>query len=448
MVYIDWQLGLIANFFMLFTILQLHHYFLKSFNIKYLLSDIAISLVFGYIGLFVDDVLILIFVCSILIFDWLFNVPHELDMQKSISLIMAANVEVVLFSLGTYTSRIIFFISNGEWKLRVLEIFQQNFIMLSIIINIILLATFLLIIRRFRPNIVKLWIQIKQYNLGKRVFIMSFSVFVSFMIILIISDLQSVTATIQASTILIFTVVLIVTYRQMIFFIHTIALKNEAQEKSVYNKQLNEYLTSVQQQYTELRKFKHDFQNIMLSLKSLVDNSNSDELKSYYQDIVKERTEITNVNGGNISQVSTIDNGPIRGLIIQKFFSAKSESIKFNLELTKDHYHFNNDTLIIVRILGILLDNALEYVQTTTTKEVTCAITQSDNITEITVDNPINDKLNFKDIFQSGYSTKDSHSGFGLSNARKLISESNNLYLETKVIHSHLMMTLIIVGGD
>jgi len=448
MVYIDWQLGLIANFFMLFTILQLHHYFLKSFNIKYLLSDIAISLVFGYIGLFVDDVLILIFVCSILIFDWLFNVPHELDMQKSISLIMAANVEVVLFSLGTYTSRIIFFISNGEWKLRVLEIFQQNFIMLSIIINIILLATFLLIIRRFRPNIVKLWIQIKQYNLGKRVFIMSFSVFVSFMIILIISDLQSVTATIQASTILIFTVVLIVTYRQMIFFIHTIALKNEAQEKSVYNKQLNEYLTSVQQQYTELRKFKHDFQNIMLSLKSLVDNSNSDELKSYYQDIVKERTEITNVNGGNISQVSTIDNGPIRGLIIQKFFSAKSENIKFNLELTKDHYHFNNDTLIIVRILGILLDNALEYVQTTTTKEVTCAITQSDNITEITVDNPINDKLNFKDIFQSGYSTKDSHSGFGLSNARKLISESNNLYLETKVIHSHLMMTLIIVGGD
>jgi len=448
MVYIDWQLGLIANFFMLFTILQLHHYFLKSFNIKYLLSDIAISLVFGYIGLFVDDVLILIFVCSILIFDWLFNVPHELDMQKSISLIMAANVEVVLFSLGTYTSRIIFFISNGEWKLRVLEIFQQNFIMLSIIINIILLATFLLIIRRFRPNIVKLWIQIKQYNLGKRVFIMSFSVFVSFMIILIISDLQSVTATIQASTILIFTVVLIVTYRQMIFFIHTIALKNEAQEKSVYNKQLNEYLTSVQQQYTELRKFKHDFQNIMLSLKPLVDNSNSDELKSYYQDIVKERTEITNVNGGNISQVSTIDNGPIRGLIIQKFFSAKSENIKFNLELTKDHYHFNNDTLIIVRILGILLDNALEYVQTTTTKEVTCAITQSDNITEITVDNPINDKLNFKDIFQSGYSTKDSHSGFGLSNARKLISESNNLYLETKVIHSHLMMTLIIVGGD
>lgn len=448
MVYIDWQLGLIANFFILFSILQLHHYFLKEFKIRYFLSDIASSLIFGYIGLFVDDIFILIFICSILLLNWIFSPGHHLNMEKSISLIMAANVEVVLFSFATYTARIIFFIARNEWRLRVLEELQQNFIALSLVINVIYLTLFLLFAIHFHSNIVKLWIQIEQYNLGKRVFSMSSSVFVAFMVILIVSDLQSVTATIQAILLLVFTIVLIVTYRQLIFFVHTIAMQNNAKEKAVYNKQLNDYLLSVQQQYTDLRKFKHDFQNIMLSMKPFIDSSDSQELKHYYQDIVQEQKKLTTVSDGNISEVRSIDSDAIRGLLIQKFFAAKSKDITFNLELTTDKYHFEKNILIIVRILGILIDNALEYVENLTDKEVTCAITQSDNIIEITIDNPIQTDLNFKEIFQTGFTTKKDHSGFGLSNIRKLISQTNNLFLDTKIIHGHLMMTLIIVGGD
>lgn len=448
MVYIDWQLSLLANFFVLFSILQMHRYFLKTFNLKYLISDIAISLIFGYIGLFIDDIFILLLVCFILLWNWSFNKPHHLDMQKSISLIMAANVETVLFSLGTYTARIIFFMALNDWKLIILERFQQNFIIVSLIINLIYIGLFIVFVNYYRESVVKLWIQIEQYNLGKRIFTMSFSVFVAFMVILVISDLQSVTATIQAMILVVFTVVLIVTYRQLIFFIRTIAIQRQAQAKVIYNRQLNDYLTSVRQQYTELRKFKHDFQNIMLSMKSFVDKSDSIELKQYYQDILKEQSAMSSVSSGNISQIQAIDSDTIRGLIIQKFFLANSRKIDFKIELTQDHYHFENNILAIVRILGILLDNAFEYVQTIPTQEVTLAITQNADTTEITIDNPIDGQINFKDIFKSGFTTKDDHTGFGLANARKIISEVDNLYLETKVLHGHLMMTLIIVGGD
>ena len=353
-----------------------------------------------------------------------------------------------MFSFATYSARILFFIANNEWKLRILEEFQQNFITISLMINVIFLAIFLLVINQFRTQMVKLWIQVEQYHLGKRVFEMSLGVFLAFMLILIISDFQAVTATIQAFLLLIFTIVLVVTYRQLIFFVHTIAIQNEAQEKIIYNKQLNEYLTTVQQQYTDIRKFKHDFQNIMLSMKSFVDNSDSIELKNYYHDIVNEKNTLENINDGNVAQLRSIDSDAIRGLIIQKFFVAKSKQIKLNLELNQNNYHFDNEILIIVRILGILLDNAIEYVQTIDEKTVTCAITQADNITEITIDNPIQNDLNFKTIFKTGYTTKAKHSGFGLANIRRMISETDNLYLETKVIHGHIMMTLIIVGGD
>ncbi len=448
MVYIDWQLSFVANFFMLFAILQMHRYFLNSFNIGHLISDVTVSLIFGYIGLFVDDIFILLFVCFILLCNWLWNKGKKLDMQKSISLVMAANFETVLFSLATYTARIIFFVALNEWKLQILEEFQQNFILVSILINAIYIILFLLLANFYRAATVKLWIQVEQYHLGKRVFTMSFSVFVAFMVILLISDLQSVTATLQAIILVVFTVIITLTYRQLIFFVKTIAIQRQAQAKVIYNKQLNDYLTSVRQQYTDLRKFKHDFQNIMLSMKTFVDQSDSKELKQYYQDIVQSQAKLLPTDSGNIAQAQVIDSDMIRGILIQKFFLARNQGINFQLELTKDNYHFTNDILIIVRILGILLDNAFEYVQTIDEKNVTCAITQDDNITEITVDNPVKGSLNFKDFFQTGYTTKENHTGFGLSNTRRLISETDNLYLETKIIHGHLLMTLIIVGGD
>ncbi|WP_404281037.1 GHKL domain-containing protein [Companilactobacillus paralimentarius] len=369
-------------------------------------------------------------------------------MQNSISLIMAANIELVLFSLGTYSARILFFIAYNQWRLTLLETYQEYFIPISLVINLLYLLIVILVFEHFRYQTIKLWLQIEKYHLGKRVLVLSLGIFISFMVIMIISDLQSVTATIQASLILIFSILLIFAYYQLTVFVHAIAIQNEAREKLTYNKQLNEYLTSVQQQYTELRKFKHDFQNIMLAIKPIIDQSDSQELKDYYRDITKEKSEMSLVSRGNISQAQAIDNDLIRGLIIQKFFIAKSRQIDFHLELSQEHYQFKNEVLIIIRILGILIDNAFEYVEEIADKEVTCAITQTENTTEITIDNPLNENINLKDIFQSGYSTKKNHSGFGLANVRKLINESDNLYLETKTIHGHLMMTLIIVGGN
>ena len=220
MVYIDWQLSFVANFFVLFAILQMHRYFLNSFNIGHLISDVAVSLIFGYIGLFVDDIFILLFVCFILFCNWLWNKFKKIDMQKSISLVMAANVETVLFSLGTYTARIIFFTALNEWKLQILEEFQQNFILVSLVINAIYIIIFLLLVNQYRAAVVKLWIQVEQYHLGRRVFTMSFSVFVAFIVILLVSDLQSVTATIQAIILVVFTLIIALTYRQLIFFYH------------------------------------------------------------------------------------------------------------------------------------------------------------------------------------------------------------------------------------
>lgn len=447
MVYIDWNLSWANNFAMLFLILQLTHYFLKEFKPYKILTDIFISLIFAYIGLFIDDIFILMFVGFILAIQLALAKDHKLKLKPAISLVMAANLQLILSSLATYIARILLFISSGQWKLRTLERYQNVFIGLTIIVTVMLVLIFIISLGPFRERITQTRLQIEHYHLGKRIFMIVLSVFISLIVIMTISDFQEVTATIQAALIIIFTILICFTYWQVTFFIKTFALQTEAKEKMERNEQLNNYLTLVQKQYTELRKFKHDFQNIMLSLDQVLKDNDSKQLKYYYDSLLHEEDDLNNVKSGSITQIQSIDNDAIRGLVIQKFFSAKAKDINLHFELDQKHYSIKPN-ISIVRILGVLLDNAIEHVQESDDKNITCAFFKTGNTLEITIDNKVNEKININQIFDCGYSTKKDHTGFGLTNVQDLVNHSQDLFLDSKIIHNHLMMTLIVLGSE
>ncbi|MFD1419218.1 sensor histidine kinase [Companilactobacillus keshanensis] len=447
MVYIDWNLSLVNNFAILFLMLQLTHYFLKEFKPLYILTDILGALIFAYIGLFIDDIFILLFVGFILAMQLALAKNHKLDLKAAISLVMAANLQLIISSLATYIARILLFISSGQWRLRTLEKYQNIFIGLTVIVTVMLALVFIIVVSQFRDRITQTRLQIEHYHLGKRVFMISLSVFISLIVIMTISDFQEVTATIQAALIIIFTILIGFTYWQVTFFIKTFALQTEAKEKIERNEQLNNYLTLVQKQYTELRKFKHDFQNIMLSLNQVLEDNDSKQLKYYYSALLSEEKDLNSVQNGRITQIQAIDNDAIRGLLIQKFFSAKARDVNINFELDQKHYKIKPN-ISIVRALGILLDNAIEHVQNSEDKTVTCAFLKTGKTLEITVDNKINEDVNLNQIFDCGFSTKKNHTGFGLTNVKELVDHSEDLFLDSKIIHNHLMMTLIVLGSE
>lgn len=447
MVYLDWNLSLVNNFAILFLMLQLTHYFLKEFKPYQILTDIIISVIFAYIGLFLDDIFILMFVGFILLIQLARTKDHHLNLKAAISLVMAANLQLILSSLATYIARILLFVSSGQWRLRTLERYQNVFIGLTIIVTVMLVLIFIISLSPFRERITQTRLQIEHYHLGKRIFMISLSIFISLITIMTISDFQEVTATIQAALIIIFTILIGFSYWQVTFFIKTFALQTEAKEKMERNEQLNSYLTLVQKQYTELRKFKHDFQNIMLSLDQVLKDNDSKQIKYYYDSLLEEEKDLNNVQSGSITQIQAIDNEAIRGLLIQKFFSAKAKDINLNFELDQKHYSIEPN-ISIVRILGVLLDNAIEHVQNSDDKNVTCAFFKTGNTLEITVDNKVDEKININQIFDCGYSTKKDHTGFGLTNVLDLVNHSSNLFLDSKIIHDHLMMTLIILGSE
>ncbi|MEJ1300367.1 hypothetical protein QY880_09030 [Latilactobacillus sakei] len=105
--------------------------------------------------------------------------------------------------------------------------------------------------------------------------------------------------------------------------IKTYAIRQETEDKIARNQQLQDYLVNIEQQYTELRRFKHDYQNILLSLESFAEKGDQQQFKAYYQELLAQRPTQSEIQGAVIAQLDYLKNDPIRGLVIQKFLAAK-----------------------------------------------------------------------------------------------------------------------------
>lgn len=213
------------------------------------------------------------------------------------------------------------------------------------------------------------------------------------------------------------------------------------------NKQMNEYLKNIQEQYDDLRRFKHDFKNIVLSMSVGSAEKTGRDYEELYQELTQQKEFTTDLDGKIVSEYKKISNEPLRGLIIQKFFKAKSSGIKLNVEIIDNYIQIDNDVLNIVRIIGILLDNAIEETANGSNKNVDLAFVKNDDILEVSVENPLSHEINVKDIFKKGYSTKGAGHGTGLANVSELIDRDSNLYLDTEIVGNELRITLIILKG-
>ena len=92
----------------------------------------------------------------------------------------------------------------------------------------------------------------------------------------------------------------------------------------------------------------------------------------------------------------------------------------------------DNNIFEIIRILGILLDNAIEACKDCKNKILNIEFRQENYILFIVIENSfIFTNIDTKNIFKKGFSTKKGNSGLGLWKVNKIIKKSNNMYLET-----------------
>ncbi|MDM7642475.1 GHKL domain-containing protein, partial [Leuconostoc citreum] len=132
--------------------------------------------------------------------------------------------------------------------------------------------------------------------------------------------------------------------------------------------------------------------------------------QTYYSVIRRSQLLLPKETMLQLSQLSDIQ---LRGVILMKYQLAAEHSVNITLSVDKlfDNTSIEKD-IDFYRVVGILLDNAIEAVSPTTDKKVSI-IFSKDN--EIIIVNSYQENIDIHRIEELGYSSKNTHEGIGLS---------------------------------
>lgn len=192
-----------------------------------------------------------------------------------------------------------------------------------------------------------------------------------------------------------------------------------------------EYNNTLRILHDNVRGFKHDFDNIVTTIGGYVRTNDMEGLKKYY---VQLEDDCQRVNNLYILNPEIVNNDGIYNLLTKKYHEAEEKDIKVNITFLLDLSTLHMKIYEFARILGILLDNAIEASSECEEKIINLTFRNDtkNNRQLIIVENTYLDKnIDTEKIFEKGISGKEHHTGLGLWEVRKLIKKSNNINLFT-----------------
>ena len=209
-----------------------------------------------------------------------------------------------------------------------------------------------------------------------------------------------------------------------------LALKEK--QLQIENAQLKEYSNYLDKNEDELRHFKHDYENLLNSLKISAEKGDSESVVKQlaeYTDTQIDEKALRKYKGVNHIHVEEL-----KSIVITKLAKLYNEEIPYSFGCDVEIYNIPKSVNIfdIVRIIGITFDNAIEESQSlikqtgnTDSAKVDAMYYQEDGNFEFQIRNRIAEDTSLaSDILsKDGYSTKKHHTGIGLANIKRIESK-------------------------
>ena len=235
------------------------------------------------------------------------------------------------------------------------------------------------------------------------------------------------------SSIKFYTALVIVILGYLILEINNIVKIIKLEKANKKFKQLENDYEKIQATYDRIRGFKHDFNNIMQGFGGYIKSRDLEGLENMYVSIVKECQEINEEQRINKQR---INNPAIYNLIINKYIDAKKMNISMKVDVDIDLKRLKVSDVDLCRILGILLDNAIEATKDCQEKIIILKFIR-DNLNQrdlIIIENPCkNLMIDIKKIYEKGFSNKKNKiaHGLGLWNVKQILKKNKNVHIYT-----------------
>ena len=384
---------------------------------KYYIKIIIYIIIFTLINLYLKDNFLRL-TCLLLLNTILIKIVYHQSINKTI-LISSLIFILLMISETFYTFIVIFFSMKSN------EILTTNSIFISLLLNFITLIIACLITVIFKRKLRKL-IEKLDENFEASLFI--YLIIILSFIIMFINNNE-----IEKNT-LIINAFVIVTF--IIFFVLMLKEKlkyKKSKEKLEDMYQNTDFLIETLDKY---RKLNHKTKNDFILIRSMIkSNANKEAIK-----IIDEILE--DINMPNFTKkFDNISSIKLRNFLLIKYKEIQDKNINLNLEISKEASIINFDNIIqetdiknFYRILGILLDNAIEGTSECKNKQMTIDIYTNEGNYIINIANKFNSKIDLDKIYKYGYSTKGKERGYGLSLLNEIIKSSSIFDINQEVV--------------
>jgi len=234
----------------------------------------------------------------------------------------------------------------------------------------------------------------------------------------------------------------------VLIFVYKLA---EYFEKKRYDREsyemLVQYSQSLEDLNNELSAFKHDYINLLLTLKNSIDSNNQQEIQEiFYQTILPSKYIISDTNS-NIEKYSHLKIIELKNLILTKEIEANQLDIKIDVRIIGLFDKVDIPLIDLIRIISILIDNAIQAAhQSDADKKISICFVKIENEITITVSNSIKGlKFDRNKMFEKEYSTTQNKSrGVGLFSLKRIVNKYSSVNLITEFKEELIYQSIVI----
>lgn len=203
-------------------------------------------------------------------------------------------------------------------------------------------------------------------------------------------------------------------------------------QKEIQLQNMADYSQHIEDLYNELRGFRHDYINILTSLRLGIENQDLPAIQRVYNQVLKDSGQPLNQPKFDLGRLSNIKNDALKSLLSAKFLEAQNKQIMAGIEVPQPIEPQGMGLLDILTVLSILTDNAIEAAIEAQEPALSIACLQQEGKQVFIVENSTQKNVvDTSKIFERGISSKGKNRGIGLSNVQKIISRYPNVSLRT-----------------
>ncbi|WP_353457983.1 quorum-sensing sensor histidine kinase AgrC [Staphylococcus coagulans] len=244
---------------------------------------------------------------------------------------------------------------------------------------------------------------------------------------------------------LLFSAIAILIFMTTITIAREISYRHKKQEAEDYYK----YTLEMEKVNNRMRKFRHDYINILATMSEYLREDDLEGLKTYYHNNINPLKGHFETNSLKLNGIEKLKVREIKGVITTKILSAQENNIEISVEVADEITSINMEIIDLSRVLGIIMDNAIEASLTVEDPMIQIAFIKTETSVLIIIMNKAPKNMpKLHTLFQEGFSTKGKNRGIGLSTLKEITDKTENVLLDTTIENQYFIQKIEVMNDD